>query len=394
MPIGHPDAPASWPPMPGPPMPPAGGMHCTQRFAPRVVSHLGVVPEQSESMRHATQAFVVVSHTGVVPMQFVLLRQPARHVNVVWLQTGMAVPQSLLAKHATHVLSAVWQSGVVPPQSLLAAHCTQVCVVMSQILALVGQFESVTQPTHAPVLWSQTSLLRHVVPASPTHDARQVWVDGWQDGVVPEQSVFDAHCTHALLRQWGSLVLQSLSAMHCTQPVGIGGISEVHLTGAVVPLVVPEVPVAVPLVPVAVPAVVPLVPVAVPAVPVVVPLVPVAVPAVPVVVPVVPVLLPEEVPVAVPVAPVAPVVPAPLAPEAPVPPVAPVAPEEPVVPVPPEVPLVPDEVPEPPASVEGAPVDESPPQCASARLVTATIGASRIQTLALFMVTPIPSNDC
>jgi hypothetical protein len=103
-------------------MPPAGGMHWTHRFAPRVVSHLGVVPEQSESARQTTHALVVVSQTGVVPMQFVLLMQPARHVNVVMLHTGIAVPQSLFARHATHVLSAVWQRGVVPPQSVFAAH--------------------------------------------------------------------------------------------------------------------------------------------------------------------------------------------------------------------------------------------------------------------------------
>jgi hypothetical protein len=80
MPVGHPDAPASAPPMP--PMP-AAGMHCTHRSAPRVVSHLGVMPEQSVSARQATHAFVVVLQTGVVPMQFVLLTQPARQVNVV-----------------------------------------------------------------------------------------------------------------------------------------------------------------------------------------------------------------------------------------------------------------------------------------------------------------------
>lgn len=56
-------------------------MHWTQRFV--VVLHVGVVPEQSESARHATQLFVVVSQTGVVPMQFELLTQPVRHVNVV-----------------------------------------------------------------------------------------------------------------------------------------------------------------------------------------------------------------------------------------------------------------------------------------------------------------------
>jgi len=104
MPVGQPDAPASIRPMPKPPI---VGMHCTQRLAPPVVSHVGVVLEQSESARHATQLFVVVLQMGVVPMQSVLLRHPARHVNVVWLQTGMAVPQSLLARQATQAWVAV-----------------------------------------------------------------------------------------------------------------------------------------------------------------------------------------------------------------------------------------------------------------------------------------------
>jgi hypothetical protein len=282
----------------------------------------------------------------------------------------------------------VWQRGVVPPQSVFASHSTQVCVVVSQIFALAGQSVAVTQPTHAPVLVSQTSPPRHVVPPSPTHDARHVWVDGWHAGVVPEQSALEAHSTHALFRQCASFVGQSLSAMHWTQPAGVGGISEVHLTGAVVPL---EVPLVVPLaVPEAVPAVDPLVPVAVPLVPVAVPLAPVAVPDAPAevplavpVAPVVPVVAVPLVPVAVPVAPVVPVVP----------PVAPVVAEEPLAPVPPDAPVVPDEpvVPDIPASGEGVPGDVSPPQCASARLVTATIGARRIHTLALFMFTPIPS---
>jgi hypothetical protein len=113
--------------------------------------------------------------------------QPAWQVCVFTLQTGRAIGQSVFARQATQVLDVVSQNAPFGLflQSPFAAHCTHCCVVGSQTIRLARvQSVAVRQPTHAPVAMSQMGVPAaappHILPPSPAHDARHVWVAGSQ----------------------------------------------------------------------------------------------------------------------------------------------------------------------------------------------------------------------
>src|SRR5580704_165293 len=140
---------------------------------------------------------------------------------------GRAAGQSVFARQATQVSDAVSQTAPIglPLQSVLVAHWAHCWVVGSQTGALIGQSVAVTQPTHAPVAWSQMGVRPPAAhsPASATHDAWHVWLLGKQtspaaqSALVPHASQLPRTQTlapAAAAPGGGQFALVS----HCTQP--------------------------------------------------------------------------------------------------------------------------------------------------------------------------------
>lgn len=132
-----------------------------------------------------------MSHTGraAVVVHCALVVQPATQ-RPPWQSGAVLDVQSLSVAHCAQVPVVVSQTGVPPWQSEFERHPTQRCVVVSQRDAEeFVQSEEVTQPTHAPVLVSQTvatpPAVPQVMPPSPSQDAWHRFVVGEQMGVPP-----------------------------------------------------------------------------------------------------------------------------------------------------------------------------------------------------------------
>jgi len=138
-------------------------------------------------------------------------------VSVAGLQTGALVPQSAFDRHATHAPAPMSHRGAFAGQSEFASHATHWLVLVSQIFAVPVQSVALLQPTHAPPVVLQIgAVLGHA--ALLAHAGWQSWSDDQHAGVVPLQSAFDAHVTHAPCRQCDAAAGQFASAVHSTQP--------------------------------------------------------------------------------------------------------------------------------------------------------------------------------
>jgi hypothetical protein len=123
---------------------------------------------QSLLVRQATHRFVMVSQAGAPGvMHCEELVHPARQVPKA-SHTGVVPLQSEFDEHCTQALFR--QRGVLPEQFESDSHCTHVCELESQTLRWVGQSLDVTHPTHAPVLVSHSSPLRHGAAPSTSHE--------------------------------------------------------------------------------------------------------------------------------------------------------------------------------------------------------------------------------
>jgi hypothetical protein len=164
-----------------------------------VVSHVGVIPAQSELNSQSTQVPVGKSHTSEAPLHavpFVWEHWPhapqTSHAGVV----GVLV-QSASDPQATQAPPV--QIGVSPPQFAALTHCTQVLAVV-HLGDPAGQFASATQSTHSPLF---TPLVAHsgvgVLQSALLEHALQVSVIASQIGFAPEQFASVKQPTHELV---------------------------------------------------------------------------------------------------------------------------------------------------------------------------------------------------
>ena len=110
-------------------------------------------------------------------------------------QAGAAPLHSPSPAQARQVCAATLQTGVTPPHSAFELQFTHVPVeTLHAGIEPVQRVVFVAEQTpHAPDGW-QAGVAPLPQSASPPQP-RQVWLDGSQTGVVPEQSAFARHAT-------------------------------------------------------------------------------------------------------------------------------------------------------------------------------------------------------
>jgi hypothetical protein len=136
-------------------------------------------------------------------------------------QAGVAPLHSLSPAQARQTCALVLQTGVTPPHSAFEMQFTQ--VPLPTLHAGIDPVQRVVlvaeQTPQAPDGW-QAGVAPPPQSASPPQ-ARQVWLDVSQTGVLPEQSAFARHETHvpADVRQSGVAPVQrsELFAEHWPQ---------------------------------------------------------------------------------------------------------------------------------------------------------------------------------
>jgi hypothetical protein len=179
--------------------------------------HAGVAAPHWESLPQGWQVCVAPSHTGLEPAQSAFATQ-ATHVPVPVAQTGVAPVHcvTLVAEHSPHAPDGS-QAGLTPLHSPSPAHARQVLVVASQIGVEPLHWAAVRQPTHDPVTTLQAGLApTHWVAFVAEHAPHAPF--GWQAGVAPPQSASVAQARHAcvVVLQVGVVPAQLELVTHAT----------------------------------------------------------------------------------------------------------------------------------------------------------------------------------
>jgi len=200
----------------------------------KVASQSGVTAGQSPSARQVTQLPLGAWHSGRAPVHCaVLVAEHWPQAPPGW-QAGVEPPHSLSPAHARHMWVLTLQTGVAPPHSAFELQLTQVpfATLHAGIAGLQRVVLVAEQTPHAPDGW-QAGVAPPPQSPSPAQP-RQVWADGSQTGVVPEQSALARHETQvpADVRQSGVAPTQrrELPAEHCPQapPGWHAGVAPLH----------------------------------------------------------------------------------------------------------------------------------------------------------------------
>jgi hypothetical protein len=171
---------------------------------------IGVVPEQSLSLRHCTQCSADVSHTGADAFLQWLDCTHSTHLFAVSQAGIVDVLQSESPPHSTHVPAAALHTGIVEflvvQPSTDEPQATQVCAVPQ--MGLLGSLQSLLlrQPTHWLVVVLQKPA---TTPPSPPPST--------PPSASPTQSLVATHPTHLPLVVWHTgaapfLISHSLAA--------------------------------------------------------------------------------------------------------------------------------------------------------------------------------------
>jgi hypothetical protein len=159
-------------------------------------SHAGFVPLQSPLTTQATQVAVAGSHTAVAPPHLVVfVAEHTPHVPLGW-HAGVAAGHSPSLWHPRQTWVVVLHTGVAPLQVALEVHATQVPAAASQEGVAPEHFAVfvVEHAPHEPFAWQAG--VEAPQSASPLQGPH-VWFVVLHTGVVPPQSPFETHPTHA-----------------------------------------------------------------------------------------------------------------------------------------------------------------------------------------------------